>query len=311
MNDLARSLAALGLAFAAVVAATLGLAGAIVPGPAAVDVPPATTDASGNQVTPPPVVPAPTTTGRPGIGGTLAVSGDREGTFALTRETTAERYSLTGSDGRISFAGQPVEVAQLSYDGLEFFPDPEDCEITALNLDTAIGVGRAELACTDLEDVRGNGTISLAGEIGLPVDMLAARTLPFTGGSLEVGPETWTFDDAFLFAWEIPIIGGRPQYNLELIDRSGGQVGAEQPARLNIHYDIETHALTPINVERSGELSAIPEGACQLVTTELGRQNPRTRVLEIAISCDTVDVPGLGAVPISGTVVVDELAWPE
>lgn len=309
MHDLTRSFAVLGLAFVAVVAVTLAVAGVLVPGPAA-GLPTATTDASGNPVTIPPATPPPTVTGRPGIGGTLAVSGDRDGTFALTREDLGERYSLAGSDGRIGFAGQPVEIAQLSYDGLEFFPEPEDCEITPLNLDTAIGIGRAELVCADLEDIRGNGTISLAGEIGLPVDMLAERTLPFTGGELTVGDETWIVEEAFLMAWEIPTIGGAPQYNLEIADRVTENASPDI-GQVNIHYDIETHALTPVSIERNDELSEIPADACELDTTELGMQNPRTRVLELVISCASVEVPGLGTVPISGTIVVDELAWPE
>ena len=306
MNDWLRSLAVLGMAFVAVVAATLGVAAVVVPGePPAGLVP----GASGEPGAP--ATPMPTVVGRPGIGGTLAVSGDRQGDFQLTRESVENRYSLTGSQGRISFDGQPVEVAQLSYDGLEFFPDPEDCTVTPLNLDTAIGVGRAELTCTEIEDVRGNGTISLAGEIGLPVDMLAERTLPLTGGSLEVGPETWTLEELFLFTWQMPAIAGSPQHNLELIDRSGGQTGDDQPSQLNIAYDLETHALTPVSIERIGEQSAIAEGACRIEREELGRQNPRTTVIELTITCAEVEVPGLGPVAVSGTVVVDELAWPE
>lgn len=305
MNDWLRSLAVLGMAFVAVVAATLGVAAVVVPGE-----PPAglVNDASGEPGAP--ATPMPTVVGRPGIGGTLAVSGDRQGDFQLTRESVENRYSLTGSQGRISFDGQPVEVAQLSYDGLEFFPDPEDCTVTPLNLDTAIGVGRAELTCTEIEDVRGNGTISLAGEIGLPVDILAERTLPLTGGSLEVGPETWIIEEAYLFTWQMPAIAGAPQYNLELADRVT-ENRSPAIAQLNISYDIETHALGAVSLERDGETAPIAEGACRIEREELGRQNPRTTVIELTITCAEVEVPGLGPVAISGTVIVDELAWPE
>lgn len=298
MNDWLRSLAALGMAFVAVLTATLGLAGAFVPGEVAGPPGAGTSDGPRASATPPPAL------GRPGLGGTLAVSGDREGEFRLTRESIENRYSLTGGDGRISFEGQPVEVAQLSYDGLEFFPDPEDCTVTPLNLDTAIGVGQAQLDCADLEDIRGNGVISLAGEIGLPVDMLAERSLPHTGGTLAVGPETWTIESAFLFTWQMPAIAGAPEYNLDLVDEVAG-------AGFHISYDVETHALAPAAVDRIGESRGIDPDACTIQREELGKQNPRTTVIEVTISCPEVEVPGLGAVPIEGTVVVDELAWPE
>lgn len=305
MSDWLRSLAVLGMAFVAVVTATLGLAGVVVPGE-----PPTAPVAGANGEPEASATPMPTDAGWLGLGGTLAVSGDREGEFRLTRESLQNRYSLTGDDGRISFEGNPIDVAQLSYDGLEFFPDPEDCTVEPLNLDTAIGVGQAELTCIDLEDIRGNGTISLHGQIGLPVDRLAERTLPLTGGSLEVGPETWIIEEAYLFTWQMPAIAGAPQYNLELADRVT-ENASPAIAQLNVSYDIESHALTPATVERDGEFATIPEGACRIEREELGRQNPRTTVVELTISCSEVDVPGLGPVPISGTVVVDEVAWPE
>jgi hypothetical protein len=309
MNDWLRALAVLGTAFVAVVATTLALAGAVVPGQSAGPTP----SAGAGEV---PIGGAPAATagatpgGRPGIGGALTFTGDLEGVFELTRESLENRYALTGSDGRIGFEGQPVEVAQLSFQGWEFFPDPEDCTITPQNLDGAIGVGRADLVCTDLEEIRDKGTVSIEGNIGLPIDMLAERTLPFTGGTLQVGDEAWIIEEAFLFTWEMPVIGGAPQYNLELVDLVT-ESDSPDIGRLNVHYDIESHALTAITVERDGDLAEIPEGACEITREELGKQNPRTTVIEVRITCAEVEVPGLGPVPIEGTVVVDELAWPE
>jgi hypothetical protein len=61
---------------------------------------------------------------------------------------------------------------------------------------------------------------------------------------------------------------------------------------------------------RDGETADIAAGACALQREELGRPNPRTTTVEIAIDCPSVEVPGLGVAPIGGSVVVDELEFP-
>jgi hypothetical protein len=81
-------------------------------------------------------------------------------------------------------------------------------------------------------------------------------------------------------------------------------------AALNVTFDIETRALTLDNVARRGADANLPEG-CPLGSNELGQLNPRTTVIELSIDCAGVEVPGLGAVPIRGTVTVERLEWPE
>lgn len=299
MYPILRSVTLLGLGFVGVVAGTLGLAALLVPAPAASsqDGGARSPGASGAAVLPPP------SSGIPGLGGTLAVTGDREGTFVLTRESVEGNYALVGSEGRIAFAGQPVEVTQLSYDGLDFFPDPGDCTITTGNLDDAIGIGFAELSCVDLADIRETGVITIEGTLGLPVDRLADRELPFTGGSIAVGDETWAFEFAYLFLWQQPVISGFTNANMELADEAQG-------TSLYFFYDIQTHRTTVSGALRDGETIEFPDGACGLQREELGRPNPRTITVELTIECPSVEVPGLGAVPIIGTVVVDELEYP-
>lgn len=298
MNDWLRSVTVLGLGFGIVVFVTLELAILIVPGPGGSS---GATDVGRPEATAftgePEVVSL-----IPGLGGTLEVSGDREGSFRLTRESIEERYSLEGNDGRIVFEGRPVEAVQISYDGLEFFPDADECTVTPGNLDNLVGIGFAEFRCDSLVDIRGSGVITLSGTIGLPIDLLGARTLPESGGSVEVGGETWEFVDVFLFTWRMPAIAANTQYSLELIDEAMGSA-------LNFDYDQETHHLTLVNVERDGADGAIPDTACELRREELGKVNPRTTVIELTIQCAGVDVPGLGVVPIQGTVIVDELQF--
>ena len=300
MSDWFRSITALGAAFAGVVVVTLALAALIVSGPAVLPQP---SDVAGPA--PAATAPAdPAVTGIPGLGGDLVVTGDLEGTYPLNRVADGPGYGIRGPDGRIFFDGSPLSVVQMNLDGLSFFPAPEDCTITPGNLTNAIGIGRAELACDGLTDIRGNGTVDVRGTIGLPLDLLAVRELPLPGGSATVGTETWTFTDATLEAWEMPLIGGTRSYNLELVDE-------ETTGGLLFTFDIETRQLALAAVGREGTVESIDPSACELGTRELGQLNARTTVLELAIDCGAVDVPGIGAVPIVGTVVVERLEWPE
>jgi len=291
-----RSVTVIGIAFAGVVVATLGLAAVIVPSPAT------STETGSPGASAVAVQPTPGS-GIPGLGGELAVTGDREGTLVLTRESQDGTYALVGGDGRITFEGAPVVVTQLSYDGLDFFPDEDDCTVTPGNLDNAIGIGFAELICTDIADIRDTGVVTIEGTIGLPVDRLVGRELPVTGGSMQVGTETWSFDSGFLLLWQQPAISGVTDANMHLLDEAQGTA-------LYFFYDIETHRASVSDVMRDGVTVAVPDGACHLEREELGRPNPAAMTIELGIDCPAVDVPGLGVVPISGTVIVDEVEFP-
>ena len=95
-----------------------------------------------------------------------------------------------------------------------------------------------------------------------------------------------------------------------VLNGNGGLFRADSGGTLNVTFDIETRALTLDNVARDGADATLPEG-CTLASTELGQLNPRTTVIELSIDCAAVEVPGLGAVPIRGTVIVERLEWPE
>jgi hypothetical protein len=175
--------------------------------------------------------------------------------------------------------------------------------VTPGDLDPAIGVGLAEVRCVDISDIRDHGVISIEGTVGLPIDHLIARQLPPSGGSIEVGDETWTFEVAFLFLWEQPVISGETNPNMLLFDEA-------QESELRFFHDIETHRTRLSGVVRAGEVADVPDGACSLQREVLGRPNPRSTTIELAIDCPNVDVPGLGLVAIQGTVIVDELDFP-
>lgn len=299
VSDWFRSLGVFGTAFAAVLVVTMGIAGVIVPTPGgdaqAGDAPPGPSD-------PIESTPVPTTAARPTtIGGTLAVSGDREGTLVLDRETTQDGYGLVGADGRIIFElGDPVTVRRVQYDGLEFFVEPDDCTVTPGERHDPSGVAGAEIHCPAIDDVRGNGIIGLEGRVGVAADLFGLRgDLPVTGGTLALGDETLTFQEAFLTTGPPRVIGGIPsQFAGQLHD-------AESGAALALEYDGQSHELSVIEIRYAGDTVVVPTGACLVSENEIGLLNPRTRVVELDISCQALDIPALGSVPLEGTVVAE------
>jgi hypothetical protein len=291
MGDWLRSLTVLAIACVTVIVGTLGLASVLVPGPASSDGQPASSSGASAVAVPEPTV------GIPGIGGILAVTGDREGTFRLSREALDGPYSIVGDDGRIVIEADPVEITQISYAGLEFFPDPDECSIAPTHLDASRGLAFATLTCAEIADIRDSGVITISGELGLPADMLVGRDLPLTGGSISVGAETWTFESAFLSHFT--------QRGMS----SGMGWADEERGVIHFAYDVQTHVTTVEAVETAAGLAPVPAGACSLAREELGRPNPRTLTVEYRIDCPSVEVPGLGAVPIQGIVIVDEVEY--
>lgn len=301
MNDWFRSLTVLGLSFVSVVIVTMGLAMLIVSSAAqATDGTPrdvTLVTGPGVLVTVPPAVGGVPTQ----VGGTLAVSGDLQETFTLDREDTDGRYGLIGDDGRIFFGNDPLAVVQMNLGGLSFFPDPDECTITPGELNAAIGVAWATIHCADLADVRGNGVVSVDGTIGMAADLLGMRgDLPPSGGSIDIGGETLEFSEASLFVAARPAFVGMNRYSMQLVDDDSGTT-------LSFAWDPQTHGLALANVERDGADNDIPADACAIDTREVGMLNPRTTVVEMSLQCPDVDVPGLGPVPIVGSIIVEQI----
>jgi hypothetical protein len=288
-NDWFRSLGIFGTAFAAVVVFTMVVAAVIVPSPGGA------APAAGTSPDPARPAPVPTPVGQPtAVGGTLTVSGDREGTLRLTRETTQDRYGLTGDDGRILFAGDPPTIARVQYDGLEFFVDPEDCVVTPGERHDPTGVAGADIVCEAIDDVRGNGVISLEGRVGVAADLFGLRgDLPESGGSVRLGDETLTFDEARL---QPSFIGAG--YVGRLFDE-------QQEAALVFTYVSDTHALGIDEVWFGGDTVRIVAGACSTAERGIGLLNPHTRVIELTVDCQRLEIPTLGTVPLEGTIVVE------
>lgn len=299
MNDWLRSAAVLAVSFAGVVALTVGLAVLIVPAPASSSEVP-NGGASRVPATPAPVgdldaVPT-------GVGGTLVVTGDREASLSVDRESSAGQYGLIGDDARIFLGGDPLTVVQMNLDGLSFFPERDACTVTPGQHNQEIGVASAEVRCTNLADIRDSGVVSVRGVLGIAADMLGMRgDLPPSGGSLVFGDQTLTFTEAWLFPFAGPVMAGEERTNMGLIDGSTG---------LYFTYDARTHATDLSFIEISGVVTEVPAGACSIETEEIGKVNPRNTLVDMTVRCPAVELPDRGPIVIEGSVIVEQLEAP-
>ncbi|MDQ2674850.1 MAG: hypothetical protein M3Y40_09370 [Chloroflexota bacterium] len=311
MKAWATGLTVLSAAFVGTVVVTMGLAVMLVPQSASL---PARTDPSASEGvpvvrTPPPVDEVPRA-----IGGVLTVTGDLEGSIALDRERAeigfefdpeAEiarledgPYQLSGSNARIAFARDPLAVEQIDYEGWSFYPDPEDCAITPGVLNATLGVASATLRCEEIADIRDNGVVTVDGTIHAAADVLGMRgDLPTSGGSLAVGSDSVDLAEARALLERFGFDAATGLASLPMLN-DGMTEG------VILAYDPHTHELDLESIIVGEESIEAPD-ACSVTRTDLGLLNPRTSVVELAISCDAVEAPGQGSVPVSGSLVVD------
>ena len=247
-------------------------------------------------------------------GGSLAVSGDQEGAFILDHDSYTVsiepdfergfarvefgRFGLDGELGAIAFSTDPLVVEQIDFDGLAFYPDPEDCTITPGELNPAIGVASARLQCASLTDLRDAGTISLDGAVALPADLLGLRgDLPPSGGEVPVGDETLEFSDGRLLVQQV--------LSEETERQALFLFGDDEKSSLGFERDPETEELYLTYIVVDEELFDIADDACVVSPVELGPLNPITTVMELSIACDDLDLGSHGVVSIDTTLVVD------
>ena len=293
VNDWFRSVTVLGIAFVAVIATTVGLATIVVPAPAVSSQP---SDGTGGA--PPPSEAASSGVATPGpgqIGGTISASGAESASFVVNRESTDGRYALVGDDGRIYFDEDPLSVAQVSFAGYEFFLDPDDCQIAPGARNDETGVAIANLHCEEVEDVRGKGTMTLDGDIGIAADLLGLRgDLPATGGSLTIGGEQVVFEDAEML---------HPRFTAFV----GQFIDVDGTVYLTISYDGDAHGLVLSEILFDQSNTEVAVDACELSTTEVGILNPHTRLLELTVDCPSLELANGATISISGSLMVEEV----
>ena len=299
MNDWLRALAVLAVSFTGVVALTVGLAVLIVPAPVGSS---ETADGSASAAPATPALAGDLEAVPTAIGGTLVVTGDREASLDVDREATDGQYGLVGDDARIFLGGDPPSVAQMNLDGLSFFPDPDECEITPGRFNPENGIASALVRCDDLADIRDNGVVTVVGVLGVAGDVLGLRgDLPPSGGTATVGDEALEFAEARVHAFPIVALVGADQTNMSLQDGD---------TSLLFTYDVQTHGIALAYVQRGSELVEIAPSACSISSGQLGMVNPRTTLLDMTVRCPAVDLPDVGTVAIEGSLMVEEIEAP-
>lgn len=239
-----------------------------------------------------------------GIGGVLAVSGDRATPLLLDRVVIEDAYSLAGDDGRIFFEGSPAMVSRIQLDGLSFYLDPEDCQHTVGERDESSGLVPLDLSCVAITDIRDTATLTLEGALRLPADQLGVRgNLPSTGGELAIGNETLSFAEAALDLRRPAVLEtGRgnfsrnpPVYPVLLPAENGS---------LEFEYDSNASHLRLLRLDLSGVEGQVAND-CEILVRQLGQLSPRVTVAETTIDCPAVELAEVGSVSLSGTLIVD------
>lgn len=239
------------------------------------------------------------------IGGELQISGAREGAIALDSQVGGPTYGLGGDTARIFFDADPLAINQMSYDGLAFFPEPEDCEFTEGRHNEEIGVAAVQVSCEALVDIRDNGTISLQGYLALPANMVIELDVPETGGTLTVGDEDWEIIEPTL------VVGPTFQGQGGGAGEVGLPLNVEDPDKgMFLAYDMGSERLTPATILYDGTVNEI-SGDCTITDEELMVVNPQTRFRELTLDCEDVEIPGVGTVEITGNVVYQEIFFAE
>lgn len=237
------------------------------------------------------------------IGGELQVSGARDGTITLERNISGPSYGLGDAETRIFFEPDPLQITQMSYDGLAFFPEPEDCEFTEGEHNEEAGLAAVRVSCPELVDIRDNGSLTVEGHLALPADMVMELDRPATGGTVTVGETDWELSrDPFLF------IGPSDD------DPTMSVHSDDVDATLGLHfvYDTQSDSLSLAAISYGDRpMSDVSPGACSIGTEQVAVINPQSSIHEMTLRCDSVDVPELGSLPVEGTVVFEKVIFVE
>jgi len=222
------------------------------------------------------------------IGGELIISGARAGTLSLEDAVLGASFGLGNSQGRIFFEPNPLQVTQMSFDGLELFPEPDDCVFTTGERNEERGLVAVRIECAELTDIRDNGTITLEGYLALPVYLMAEFDVPEPGGEILVGTETWEIDEPVLYA----------DHNGD----SGLSLFASVGFMQFGYADDELQALA---LAYGQEFVTLSPDDCDVITGDPIVAGPGTEFIEMDFTCPGIDIPGLGTVPIEGHVVFE------
>jgi hypothetical protein len=241
------------------------------------------------------------------LGGTLTVSGDRPGTFTLVdTDNASSGYTLAGSGDRITFAFEDdgtLFVDHVTYDGLDFYLDPGECEIEPGEVNTDLGISTVTVTCPEITDLRDTATVTVEGRVGVASTLTGRDDLPELGGSITVSGDVELVLEVEFGTWvqypdQAGIFGG---------DRTNLYGGDGIP----LAY-LEAEEEGPLAVVGFGEEDDWQEteaGACFAQTDQLAVAAPDVTYHALTLDCAAVPLVEGGAVSIEGTVVVQRVPF--
>lgn len=238
------------------------------------------------------------------VGARLEFTGAREATVTLDSTVSGPSYGIGDSTTRVFFDSDPLAIGQMSHDGLTFFPEPEACEFTPGEHDEDTGLVAVSISCLELVDIRGNGSVSIEGQLALPADLVIDLDLPDRGGTVAIGDETISFgSDLHLFVGP-SLDHGTSEMQLTAVSDS-------PLATLVFPYDLETDRLRLGRVGFSGGSTNIGPEECSHEMNELAVINPQAKIVEVTFSCPEIQLANVGQVTIEGTLVFEQIFFEE
>lgn len=240
------------------------------------------------------------------LGGTLTVSGDRPGTFTPHREdSTMSGYTLVASGDRITFArdeDRTLFVDHVTYDGLDFYLDPGDCEIEPGEVNTALGISTLNVACPEITDLRDTATVTVEGRVGVASTLTGREDLPEMGGSITVSGDVELNLHVEAGTWvEYPEQAG-------VFGNDGVNLVGSDGIPL---VSLEAGGADRLAVVGFGEVDAWQEvepGSCLADTEQLAVASPDVTYHALTLDCAAVPLVDGGTIGINGSVVVERVS---
>lgn len=233
------------------------------------------------------------------LGATVEFTGDRPGELSTERTgigARADQYLIEGDEGRILLgpddAGELV-VEQMSWQGLDFFPDADDCAFTPGPTNEELGLAAVRMSCPSIRDVRDTATVTLEGTAALPIDLVVERDLPETGGTLQVSgdrQDTWRTASV---SWR----PGAPGSGADLVIRGSGFT-----MRFTGDDELVASGLTTDGVQVD-----LATDACDVSADRVAALSPGADLVELTISCTGVDLTETETIDVSGVVVAERI----
>lgn len=296
-----------------VVLAMLALAAVIFPEPppeqmASPTVPGATSpDAPSGASTPTSPTNGPVIDPTTHVGGTLTVSGDRPGSFTLEGEdSTMSGYTLVGSGDRITFAFEDdgtLFVDHVTYDRLDFYLDPGECEIEPGEVNPDLGISTVAVTCPEITDLRDTATVTVEGRVGVASTLTGRDDLPDLGGTITVSGDVELNLDVEFGTWvqhpeQAGIFGGE-----------AADLHASDGIPL-VHLEADEESA--LAVTGFGEVDAwreVEPGTCLAQTEQLAVATPDVTYHALTLDCAAVPLVEGGTVTIEGSVVVEKVPF--